>query len=408
MRIGIFTETYTPYVSGVVTSIMMLKKSLEDLGHDVYVVTINQDRLKYEYDEKEKVLRVPGIETGIYDNLKVSSIYPIKSTKIIKKWKLDIIHTHTEGSVGTYGRLLAKQFNLPVVHTYHTMYEDYMYLVTKGHFDKPAKKLLEYFTVFYCDKTVSELIVPTKKTYDLFKVKYGIDREINIIPTGIDTDRFNKDNFDKKDIIALRNKLGISKEDFVLLSVSRISEAQKKIKFLVDCQKQLNKKYKNIKLLIVGDGPDLEYFKKMCKGNNNIIFTGMVPWKDVSLYYQLGDIFVTASNTETQGLTVIEGLAASLPVVCLDDDSFKLAIIDDYNGYFFKNKKEYINSVLSLYKDKNKYLTMSKQAIISSKQFSAKYYGERMLEVYRKAINNKKEPFMDRIKKIVKKGKNNE
>ena len=172
------------------------------------------------------------------------------------------------------------------------MYEDYMYLVTKGHFDKPAKKLLEYFTVFYCDKTVSELIVPTKKTYDLFKVKYGIDREINIIPTGIDTDRFDKDNFDKKDIIALRNKLGISKDDFVLLSVSRISEAQKKIKFLVDCQKQLNKKYKNIKLLIVGDGPDLEYFKKMCKGNSNIIFTGMVPWKDVSLYYQLGDIFI--------------------------------------------------------------------------------------------------------------------
>ena len=163
MRVGIFTEVYKPYVSGVVTSILMLKKSLEDLGHEVYVVTINMDKAKYEYDDKEKVLRVPGIETGIYDNFKFSSIYPIIPISRIKKWKLDIIHTHTEGTMGAYGRLLAKQFNIPVVHTYHTMYEDYMYLVTKGHFDRPAKKILEYYTVFYCDKTISELIVPTKK-----------------------------------------------------------------------------------------------------------------------------------------------------------------------------------------------------------------------------------------------------
>ena len=86
MRVGIFTEVYKPYVSGVVTSILMLKKSLEDLGHEVYVVTINMDKVKYEYDEKERVLRVPGINSGIYDNFKVSSIYPIKSTNRIKKW----------------------------------------------------------------------------------------------------------------------------------------------------------------------------------------------------------------------------------------------------------------------------------------------------------------------------------
>lgn len=403
MRVGIFTEVYTPYVSGVVTSILMLKKSLEDLGHTVYIVTINQDKLKYEYDDKQKILKVPGLETGIYDGFKFSSIYPIKPTKRIKKWKLDIIHTHTEGTMGTYGRLLSKQFNIPLVHTYHTMYEDYMYLVTKGHFDKQARKILEYFTVFYCDKTVSELIVPTKKTYDLFKLKYGVDREINIIPTGIDTDRFNKKNFDKKRIIELRNKLGIKKDDFVLLLVSRISEGQKNIKFLLDSQKILNKKYANIKLLVVGDGPDLEYFKNMCKDNENIIFTGMVPWKDVALYYQLGNIFVTASNTETQGLTVIEGMAASLPVVCLDDDSFKIAVIEDYNGLFFKTKKEYVKSILSLYEDKNKYITMSKQALMSSKQFSIKFYGQKILEVYQKAIDKRKVELIDKIKNIIKK-----
>ncbi len=401
MRIGIFTEVYKPYVSGVVTSVLMLKKSLEDLGHDVYVVTINMDKMKYEYDEKEHVLKVPGIESGIYDNFMISSIYPIKALKTIKKWKLDIIHTHTEGSMGTYGRLLSKQFNIPVVHTYHTMYEDYIYLLTKGHFDKPAKKVLEYVTMFYCDKTVSELIVPTKKTYDLFKIKYGMDRDVNIIPTGIDVDRFKKSNFDKKEIVDLRHKLGIKDDDFVLLLVSRISEEQKNIKFLVDSQKLLNKKYKNIKLLVIGDGPDLEYFKKI--SNENTIFTGMIPWNEVAKYYQLGNVFVTASKTETQGLTVIEGMAASLPVICMNDDSFKIAVIEDYNGLFFSNKKEYINDVEKLYKNKDKYITMSKQAFNSSKQFSVKYYGERILDVYNRAISNNKRTIVNKFKCIISK-----
>ena len=401
MRIGIFTEVYRPYVSGVVTSVVMLKKSLEELGHDVYVVTINTDKMKYEYDEKEKILKIPGIESGIYDNFKISSIYSIKATKRIKKWNLDIIHTHTEGSMGLYGRLLAKQFDIPVVHTYHTMYEDYIYLITKGYFDKPAKKLLEVLTLFYCDKSVSELIVPTKKTYDLFKNKYGIEREVNIIPTGIDIERFKNSNFDSKEINDLKNELGIKKDDFVLLLVSRISEEQKNIKILIDSQKIINKKYKNIKFLIVGDGPDLEYFKKMTKNNKNIIYTGMVPWNVVAKYYQLGNVFVTASKTETQGLTVIEAMAASLPVVCLDDDSFKIAIIDNYNGLFFKNKKEYINSIFKIYEKKDEYAIMRKHAVLSSKQFSSKYYGERILEVYDKAILEYKKSIVDKIKNII-------
>jgi len=234
--------------------------------------------------------------------------------------------------------------------------------------------------------------------------KYGVDREINIIPTGIDVDRFSKGKNDTKKVIQLRNKLGIKKEDFVLLLVSRISDAQKNIKFLLDAQKQINKKYENIKILVVGDGPDLEYFKKSYKDNKNIIFTGMVPWKDVSLYYQLGNIFVTASKTETQGLTVIEGMSASLPVICIDDDSFKIAVIEDYNGLFFKTKKDYIKCVSTLYEDKKKYLMMSKQALSSSKQFSVKIYGQKIIEVYQKAINNHKDGLIDKIKNIIKDG----
>ena len=407
MRIGIFTETYKPYVSGVVTSIIMLKKSLEQLGNEVYIVTINQNGIKYEYDEKEKILRVPGIDSKIYDDLKISSIYPIKSLLKIKKWNLDIIHTHTEGTMGTYGRLLAKQFNIPVVHTYHTMYEDYIYLITKGHFDKPAKKILQYFTVFYCDKIVSELIVPTKKTYDLFKKKYQIERQINIIPTGIDIERFKKDNYDKKDLLLLRKKYNISKNDFVLLLVSRISEEQKNINFLLKQQEKINKHHKDIKLLVVGDGPDLNKFKQEYKNNKNIIFTGMIPWDEVSKYYQIGNIFVTASKTETQGLTVIEAISSGLPVVCMEDDSFKLAIINEYNGLFFNDEEQYLKNILYLYENRKKYTNMSKQAVNSSEQFSSEMYGKKILEVYNRAIENRKNNIYTKIKNVFRKRCNN-
>ena len=87
MRIGIFSDTYTPFINGVTTSVLMLKKGLEKKGHTVYVVTVNDKTLKYKLEENGKVLRVPGIPIGIYD-YRLSGIYPIKAINMIKKWKL--------------------------------------------------------------------------------------------------------------------------------------------------------------------------------------------------------------------------------------------------------------------------------------------------------------------------------
>ena len=105
MRIGIFTETYEPYISGLVTSEIMLKNALEKQGHEVYVVTANLESFKYEYDEKKRVLKIPGIPTGIYDS-RLSSIYPVRAVNKIKSWKLDVIHSQTEFAIGTFAEYL--------------------------------------------------------------------------------------------------------------------------------------------------------------------------------------------------------------------------------------------------------------------------------------------------------------
>ncbi|HHX16521.1 MAG TPA: glycosyltransferase family 4 protein [Mollicutes bacterium] len=405
MRVGLFTDVYPPYVNGVSTSVLMLKRSLEALGHQVYVVTVNNENMKYKYDEEGNVIRIPGLSIGIYD-YRLSGIYPVKSLKKIKKWNLDVIHSHTEFGVGTFARIISKQLKIPLVHTYHTMYEDYVHYITKGYFNGISKKIVEYLTLFYCDQTISELIVPTKKTYDLFKEKYKVNRNIYVIPTGIEVEKFYKENFDPKEVLELRKKVGLKKDDFVLLYVGRIA-AEKNMAFLLDAQKALSKKNPNLKLLVVGDGPDLDKHKKETEAssfNNSVIFVGKVPLTEVAKYYQLGDIFVTASQSETQGLTVIEAMASSMPVVCMKDESFMNTVIPDLNGYMFENKREYRKIITDIYNDPDKLRRLKKQARLNGNMHSSKYYGERVSDVYRVAIENyqnKRNNFWDHIKKVV-------
>ncbi len=392
MRIGIFTETYTPYISGLVTSEVMLKKGLEKLGHEVYVVTANLESFHYEYDEEEKVLKVPGIPTGIYDS-RLTAVYPLKAVNKIKSWNLDIIHSQTEFAIGTFARLMAYQLDIPLVHTYHTMYEDYIHYITKGYFNKSSKKIVEYLTLFYCDKTASELIVPTKKTYDLFKEKYQVDRNIHIIPTGIELERFYIEQIDKKELDLLRKKEKIKKDDFVLLFIGRLAQ-EKNVVYLLDVVRDIIPKCPKLKLMIVGDGPDFEEYKQIVDKYNiqdNVIMTGKVDWEKVPYYYHLSSAFITASKTETQGLTVIEAMASSVPPICIDDESFRNTVVDGLNGRIFNTEDECKNIIIELYNDHKELERLSKQARINSDRFSSKYFAESVLDVYKYAIANKKQ-----------------
>ena len=251
MRIGMFTDSYPPYINGVSTSILMLQRALEKKGHQVFIVTVNPENLSYKYENEDKIIRIPGIPIGIYD-YRLTGVYPLRVIKKIAAWNLDIIHSHTEFGVGTFARLIASEFNIPLVHTYHTMYEDYIHTITKGYFDKSSKKLVEYFTRFYCDKTCSELIVPTKKTYDLFKEKYKYDRDIYIVPTGIEVERFYREKFKPEELQKIREKHQLKKSDFVILYVGRLGK-EKNIEFIIDVQQMLVKDYPKAKLVLVGD-----------------------------------------------------------------------------------------------------------------------------------------------------------
>lgn len=407
MRVGIFTDTYPPFINGVSTSITMLQKALVAKGHKVYIVTVNPENMSYKYDDEDSIIRIPGIPVGIYD-YRLTGIYPIRAINKIKKWNLDVIHSHTEFGIGTFARIISKQLGIPLVHTYHTMYEDYVHYITKGHFDKSSKKIVEYLTKFYCDKTAKELIVPSTKTYKLFKEKYKFDKNVHIVPTGVEVERFYKENVDNEEITLIKKELNLKKDDFVILYVGRLAQ-EKNVELLIKSQVDIVKKNKRAKLVIVGSGPDYEKYIELAtdlKIKNNIIFTNAIPWEEMPNYYNIANVFVTASTTETQGLTVIEAMAASLPVICIEDESFSNVVINHLNGRTFTNDKEYKKALIETMASKNELNKMSKQARITADSHSLKYYAESILDVYNSAIKNSKKNknIVEKITDIVKRG----
>lgn len=407
MRVGIFTESYPPLVNGVSTSILMLQKALEKLGHEVFIVTVSDDKKNYTLEDDGHILRLPSMNLANCYDYKFTSVYPIKAVNIIKKMNLDVIHSNVEFTIGIFARVVSEQLGIPLVHTYHTNWEDYTHYITKNKkiLDDICKKLLKYLVVFFEDKTVTELIVPSNKIYNIFKDKYKFTKNIHIIQTGIETSKFYKENFSSKDINNLKKKYGIKKKDFVIMTVSRLAK-EKSVDRLINNQKELLKRYPNMKLLIVGDGPDIDKLKmQVCSLNigKNVIFTGKVPLEEIPIYYQLGDVFVTASKSETQGLTVVEAISSSLPIVAVKDDSFISSVIDDFNGYVFTSDEKYIESILKLYENNDIYNRLSNQSRILSSDFSSEYFALKVLKVYETAIENYKKDNKKVINRIKKK-----
>lgn len=181
---------------------------------------------------------------------------------------------------------------------------------------------------------------------------------------------------------------------------------EKNIPFLARTQKQIVKKHKNCKLVIVGEGPMKNELEKITSSiRENVIFTGKIPQSDIQYYYRLADVFATASKFETQGLTVIEALASGVCALCILDDSFKDALIDNVNGNFFETEKEYVDLVDKLMTDEKLLNKYKKNAIKTANEHSYLTFGDKVLEVYEFAIKNNKEKttrYMDRFKKTVK------
>ena len=378
MNIGIFTDAYYPQVSGVVTSTFILKNELIRLGHSVNIITVAHP----DVEEEEGIMRLPSIPFFLLPSQRVGMIYSRKIMAKIKKLDLDIIHTQTEFSIGIFGRIVAKKLDIPVVHTYHTMYEDYIHYVSRGIMLKPASQFAKKVSKLYC-RDCSAIIVPTLKVKDALQ-HYGLLRHIDIIPTGVDIEPFKRSNYDEDLIKGEKKSFGINETEPVVLFIGRLAK-EKSVDTIINSMKELIVKIPNCKLLIVGDGPERENLEALARSldiEKSIVFTGEKPWAEIGRYYQMGDVFVGASLTETQGLTFTEAMAAQIPVVAKYDKNLDDLIKDKINGRIFYKDEDLADILFEVLMDKEEGATMVKNAYDGIESLSSACFGESVEKVY--------------------------
>ena len=169
LKILITTDLYATNTNGVVTSVQNLFDELTAKGHDVKILTISAN-LHSRREGAVTYIRSVSLDK-FYPNVRMPVSYRHELIRDLIDWKPDVVHSQCEFFSYQFALYISKKTGAPIIHTYHTMYEDYVHYITHGYFDRSSKRIVEYLTLFYCDKTISELIVPTKKAYELFKEK---------------------------------------------------------------------------------------------------------------------------------------------------------------------------------------------------------------------------------------------
>jgi 1,2-diacylglycerol 3-alpha-glucosyltransferase len=399
MRVGLFSDTFPPEINGVAMSVMTLQQVLLKMGHDVFVVTTHPSLLHVQKDGN--ILRLPGIEIKkLYGYVLSNPFHPL-AINDVRNMNLDVIHVHTEFGVGIYARLCAQILRIPIISTYHTTYEDYSHYINPFNsksVEKLAKKAIVRLSKMAGDSCLS-IIAPSEKTKLLLE-GYHIRKPIDVIPTGIDLERFKPYQTSEETITELKTHLGIT-DQFVLLFVGRIAE-EKSIDMVIKALPKVISVNPQLRLVIVGGGPQMSEYQQLTSElglNEYVIFTGKKQATDVPRYYHMANAFVSASTSETQGITYIEALASSTVVFARDPEVVSDLVFEDQTGYLFTDADELSEKLI-------KFMSLSplQQQLMSAKceevvkVYDSKYFGERVVEVYHKVIDQYRELY--RIDKI--------
>ena len=325
MIIGIFTDTFYPEVNGVATSCLNLYQELQRRGHTVHVYApkckgweeFQSDTVHYLESKqfillKDRNVALPGMGT---------------IRQALDK-HFDVVHTNSEFIVGFLGTYIARHTGCVRIHTYHTVWEDYTYYITHGIGDNTAKNFAKRYSEWWCDR-FDRVIVPTAKTENLLR-QYGVETPIDIIPSGMDLRRFAPEKHSAEERAATRAECGIPEGKRVLLNIGRLAK-EKNLEKILRVFPELHRRLPDVQLVIIGEGPLKQTLQEQAETlgvADSVSIVGAKPWEKIDRYYAIGDVFVSASHSETQGLTYIEAAASGL-CVCAVDDPCLLGVFRD-------------------------------------------------------------------------------
>lgn len=379
MKIGIFTNNYLPNPYGVTGSIESFRKDLESLGHEVFIFAPKWNDYQ---DENPRVFRYPSIDITFKFRFPLPIPYSRKMDKIISDLDLDVIHSQHPNLLGSAAKKWAKRKKIPLIFTWHTLYDQYTNFVPIL-----PKKLVAWWIIYGARKYANlctQVIAPSESAKEIIQ-KWGVKTDIQAIFTGVDEKIFVGAERNK-----LRERYGVQEEEVLLVLVSRLTE-EKNIDFLFETVAESVKENAKTKFLVAGGGYLLEKIQervKELKLEEKIFFAGEVKKEEVKDYYAAGDIFVYASKSETQGMIISEAMYMGLPVVAVKATGVKDAVENEVSGFLVsEDKKKFQKALEKLIKDGELRKSFSEAGKrIARESYTAQVCAQKLLSLYEKTI----------------------
>jgi 1,2-diacylglycerol 3-alpha-glucosyltransferase len=381
LKIGIFSDSYHPYVSGVVLSIETFSRELARLGHDIYIFAPEYPQVKGK--KEANIYRFPSFHTPFNPEFYIALPFTWTAKKYVSDIGLDLIHTHSPFTMGRIGGMMARYLEIPLVFTYHTLYDQYMhYLPLVGQFTK--KGMIKY-TRNFCNH--SDLVItPTDVIRERIK-EQGVTSPVLAIPTGIYPERFQSGDPD-----FLKDNYGIPQTKKILLFVGRIGK-EKNLAFLIRAFSQIVRQEEDVVLVLVGSGPEEDTLRILAVDlgiNDKVVFTGRIPPDQIAGAYKSADIFVFPSVTETQGLVLVEAMAAGLPVIAKAAFGSLSMVEDGKTGYLCRgDEEEFARKTLAVLNDPALMKSMSEAAFNRAQELAADKMALRLEGAYKGLVNRK-------------------
>jgi len=391
MKIAIFSDTFPPQTNGVANVAYQSARMLADLGHQVMIFTVAKkfgNNSRFTQSKNFKIVRLPSLPALVYPGERFTIPLGI-SLPYLRKFKPDIIHVHTPLLVGTEGLLASKILRIPLIGTHHTFYDHYLKHLKLDY--NWMKKLSWKLTAgFYnrCDFVVSpsaEMIKDMKKI--------GLKAEADILRNSIDIETF-KPAANKKEKDAAKKHFGIKGQSVCFMG--RLSY-EKSIDQVVRAFVKMLEKIPDLKLMLIGDGPERKKLEKLvCDLNikDKVIFTGFLYKQDLARALKANDVFLSACKNEVMPLAALEAMAVKLPLVTVKEKGLsELAILEDgKNGYFCKtdNPQDMAEKALKILSNSRLAAKFSKESRLKAEEYSHEKITGKLISFYEKITKNKK------------------
>ncbi|WP_199259403.1 glycosyltransferase [Paracoccus binzhouensis] len=382
LRIAMFTNTYLPSINGVAISVNRLKAGLERQGHQVLLCAPT-----YEHQNPEEgVFRIP-ILISLGAAFRLANPFHRQTWRAVREFQPDIIHLHHPYWLGSLGLRMARRLHVPAVFTYHTRLEQFAHAIPLP--GALFRNVIAHWLVRRFANQCNEIIVPTPVTRDYVRL-IGVDGPVHVHPTGIEVERFRQsDPARLEELNARYNPDG----RMILVTISRLSK-EKNLDFLIAAMKELKGRHAPpFRLLILGEGDE----RARLTGNirdadltSEVRLVGSVPLQDVPDYLNLARLFVFTSVSETQGMVVLEAMAAGLPVVAVNASGVDAFVQNHRTGVLTEEDLDaWTDAVHALLVNRSEREKLARAALEEAQHHSVERFSSEIAKIYATAINAK-------------------